>query len=715
MPRALLLLLVIAVLGAGWLLKDTLLTPAPDEASTADALDAEASAIEGEENEGSEGAGPGLAMSGTPRTHEGGPAASETHKRAQAALGSGPPPATVHFVGTVKDAAGNKLGDVEIVAVGENGSQTFRTNKDGAFERTLAAGRYDLLFRDDDRALLRRNFRVDGALTEDTEFTLRDTGVIVVTVLRGDEPVPGVPLEAVPDGQFQELLKSAATTGADGQARLESLPAGRYTLTGDVPEGPKLVHRVTLGAGSEKEAVIRLPQGVQLSGTVRVGKDGPAVPNARIELQVRASNSAGNLVVEFETEADGTFDHFVPRGRPTSFRVEAPGFAPFPEAQKMRSVLRALRRLTRDKPVKYDVALDAGLAISGLVIDTEEQPVPQVMLDLRRRRDRESMTSVTSDGEGRFVFPNLAPDTYDLGVVTAGLFPTTETRLRIRLGNEPIEKNVIVMAARRVSGKVVRPTGEGVPAARVWVVGGGIAVRSARDAGRMVEAYTSNDGSFLLTDLPTDRGLSIRASMGLEEASPISIGRNDEYPAPVRLVLEPTGEIHGTVVDLENRQPLANVFVDVRPDPYDGRTRKTTRTTRDGTFRVRGLIPGRWRLTPRLRGYLVHEGDLVDVQASELEVGLELDPGVVFAGLTVTEDGKPLGGANVVVRKMVDGKRVGRWTGRSDGRGRFRVSGVERNAEYYLAATRGGYIPVTQNGLRSGQNNMRLSFRKRGR
>ena len=713
MGRAPLVLLLLAVGAVAWLLAGAFVGDDGSEGSDPLANGpADGDLLARAKQADAANQGPTLVLSGRTSTTLAGPPPL-TSMAAGHAPGVGPPPATIHFVGRVKDPRGAPASDVEIIAIGAQRTLRFKADTEGRFEQTMPAGRYDLLFRNSESALLRRGFRIDGALDEESEFTLRDTGTIVVTVVRGDDPVPGVTVQAEPEGVFAELLKASATTGADGQARMQSLPPGRYTITGAVPEGPALTHRVRLTAGEEDTVTVRLPDAVHLTGTVRMGKDGPAVADARVTLHVRPRRSAGSLIVAFATHGDGTFDVQAPRGRPVDVAVQADGLAPYPTRRQRKSALRKFAGVRNAKPVHVDLSLDPGAGVAGLVVDPEGNPVPELQLDIRVARSRTALRSTTSDEQGRYAFPHLAPQQYDIGVLTPGVFPSASERLRVSVGREPLEKNIEVLTARRVSGRVVSTTGQGVPAALVWVAGGGLAMRSARNAGRLVEAYTSANGSFLLADLPSDRRLSLRATMGTDQADPVTIDAQDTHPNPVRLVLQSTGEIDGIVVDNVTGKPLHNVYVDVRPDQWDGRTTKGARTNREGRFRVRSVIPGRWKFTPRLRGYLKHAGDFLDVGRSATKARLELDPGHVFTGRTASDDGKPLRGVLITVRQRIDGKLSGNWTARSDRAGRFRVSGVPRGHEMRLVARRHRFVSVVRDRLHEGHADLHLRMSRR--
>ena len=215
MPRVLLILVALAALVAAWLALSTsprdpdtaIAPPAPLDTQPVDKAQA-----------------PGLATRPFDLSVGERPSARHTRERARSALRAGPAPATVRLAGVVRNRAGEPVRDAEVTAVGLDGTTTWRIGQDGAFQQPLPAGRYALFFEGEGVALVRADVLVDGALAEQ-EYTLSETGTIVVTVLQDDAPLQGARLELATVGADVELATSGVT-GADGSWRVDSLPAG---------------------------------------------------------------------------------------------------------------------------------------------------------------------------------------------------------------------------------------------------------------------------------------------------------------------------------------------------------------------------------------------------------------------------------------------------------------------------------------------------------
>ena len=343
-------------------------------------------------------------------------------------------------------------------------------------------------------------------------------------------------------------------------------------------------------------------------------------------------NGVGRFAVSCRSDAAGAFDVRAPRGRPVRFRVEAQGYAPFPSmsGDKHYDTLVKIQRLSGKKPVHLDVELDGGTTLEGRVRNTADRSLSDVNLAIRFLDAPVVAFRGTTDADGCFRVPRLAAGNYLVDVLTPGLLPENGSARELGIAGDAETQayTLTVRAAHRARGRVVTETGTGVAGARVWVVSELDVPLVVRGTNERVEAYTSSDGSFVLTNLPTDQEVMVRASMGSQEAAPARLeppgGRT--APAKLRLVLTAAGDVQGKVVDLETGEPLAGVLVGVRPgDPSRGRVRHEARTARDGTYHVRGLLPGRWSLEARIEGYL-GEDKTVDIGPASHQVPFELGP-----------------------------------------------------------------------------------------
>ncbi|MDA1195958.1 MAG: carboxypeptidase-like regulatory domain-containing protein, partial [Planctomycetota bacterium] len=609
-------------------------------------------------------------------------------------------PGSVTFEGRVLDRHGRPASGVKIVMRGDGGLLELTAGADGRFKADARPGRYALWFDGAEQGgLVVGTYMLDGAPDEDLEFALREPAGVDVSVQRGADAVAEVAIEIV-SRELGALVRQVGTTAGDGRAVFTDLPPGRYDVVAQVPQGPKVIHGLFATAGKTTTMRVSVPDGVLFKGVVRAGSEGPGVGGAQITLQTAARGSAGLLETVFATAPDGTFEVMVPRGSPRLVRVEAEGHAAWPAPQEASAVLRSLRGLAQTKgatPVERDIVLLSGAVVAGLVQTAEKAPVPALTLRLVRKGG--PTHEVVTGADGRYVMANVVRGPYEVQIVTPGWFPIAGQPLRVGVPGgaepKPTTFDLTVVGARQLSGFVVDAAGEGVAGARVWIVGGGVVVRSARDAGRELETFTGAHGGWVIGDIPPDKNVVVRAAMGTLEADPVSAPWQRPPPLPLRMPLQGTGTVAGRVVDLETRDPVAGATVRLVPEPHDGRTARSATTNGRGEFTIEAVLPGAWKLTPSHRSYLSGETDALTVsRGADSHADLRLDPGVVFAGVVVDAQGKPVRFARVNVRGTPVGKDKPVTRGATaDALGRFSVSGLEA-ASYDVTIWRNGLRAV---------------------
>ena len=718
--RGPLLLIVLALGAVCFLFWDDVLAPIFDSEAAGEANSLlgpdDLAAVDGDASD--EAGGPTLAASGRARQpgERLGPDGRPLGDGIEGPGGSAANAASVPFKGKVVDKDGRPAAGVTIVMKGDGVLEKIKTGADGRFEHAARPGRYAMLFDGGDSGgLVLRSWMLDGAPKDDLEFELKEPATVEVKVLRGTEGVAEVAV-FLSSRELGEMTQQELTTDPSGVATLEGLAPGRYELTAQVPEGPKVHHQFYAAPAKKSNVNVRVPDGVTLKGIVRAGKDGPGVPGARISLKMAVPRSAGLMETVVETKPDGTYEVVVPRGTPRTFEVEAEGHATWPTPKALRGVLRGLRGLRGSKPVTRNVTLLSGAVLDGLVQTEEKAPLPGIKLRFAMRRG--PTVEVTTGADGRYMAANMIPGRYDLQVVSPAWFPITGQQLRVNIpgGTEPkpTTLDIALAGSRRLHGVVLDAAGQGVGGARVWILGGGRVVRSARDAGRILEVFTDARGQWTIVDIPPDKNVVVRAAMGALEADPVYAPWEKPPPMPLRMELKGTGDIAGRVIDLDTRLPVAGARVQIRPDPYDGRNGRTVYTNSEGEFRVESMLPGAYKFIPFKKNYLTAEADTANVtRGGEVNVGLNLDPGMVFAGVVVDQTGAPLRGARVNVRGRPDGKEKD--VSRSinvDGRGRFSLIGFERGV-YRVTAWRRGHTTQRLDGRTRSERELRVVLPKR--
>ncbi len=626
--------------------------------------------------------------------------------------GTAPPLHALPVHGRVVDARGYAVPDVRITVDGPNGRFVFTSGEEGRFEHALQPGRYRVLL-DGGRDGVRHvpSFLVDGTLRDEPiEWSLGPAVTLIVSLVAEGGSMAGIPMEVQlkAAGALVPLVTREATTDMGGIAVFDGLPTGTYLLrarSGEMAwvESERRVDR-------DMRVDIKVGAPVRLNGTVRAGEeDGPPVAAALVRWR---SDQRGGTSAHAETTTDGAgrFEIWVPRGS-SQLTIEATGFAIWPGARMPAAASKALQRLRRESSAELLAVLETGGGIRGRVLDTVDRVVPGVRIEAHRGRVGEEPARIAvSDAEGRYELPNLPVGTYELAVTSEGALPATGPKLTVRLrgtADESVEKDIVIVGVRRVSGVVT--TAEGAPAigARVWVFGGGGALRSARRAGNVLEAWTDMSGRFVLFDLPGDRDLTLRATYRELEATPWVLHK-DAVADGVNLKLEASGSVVGVVRDEFTGRPVRGASVRVHPGKSapPGYQPHSATTDADGRFVIRNILPGTWSVLPQASGYLAARAtSLTTRRGAEATTDLSLDPGIVLEGIVVDPFGRAIR-ATVSATQRAPGRTTR--SVRTDGSGAFRLTGLPRDMVWDLHARATGSHPASVLGFDRPASGLRL-------
>lgn len=614
----------------------------------------------------------------------------------------------VDWAGVLRDAQGQPVAGARLLLADEAGTLILVTLEDGSFSAQVVPGRYDLLVTVPGRgSLFLDDYLVDGVARLDLELVLAPTVTLRVLLQRDGRGVEGA--RATLARTRGNWPVSGASTDVDGRVAFAGLAAGSYVLRMAVPQGPELVQSYELK--QDMEVVARVPDAVELRGTVTDAASKQPVAGAVLRIAT-AGRDAPGFVTSAASREDGTFALFVPKGAAREVEVRAEGYAPWPAAQDVGRVLGSLKGLASGTaPVVLAVPLAAGGGVAGRVErEGTREPLAGIVLRLRAARGAGLAEAVT-DADGAYAVAHLNPGRYTVEVASPGWFPLQPLALDLPRGRtEPLRYDIRLASAGVLTGSVVMGAGAPVKGARVWLMGGGAIVRSARGAGRPLETFTSAAGTWTLSDVPPTLAVTVRAQLGALEATPANVHMQRPPATPLRLVLAGSVNLQGRVIDQREGTPVAGARVQASPQgPPWGREGRNLATDAQGAFRMEGLIPGDYDVQARRGDYLVTPPRTITLSADDPEERLELalDPGLVLAGMLVDERGVPLAG-RVTADGTPDGASQPLSRGQAVGSdGRFRLTGFQPGT-YRLRASAPGTKGVTLTGLRGGEERMRL-------
>lgn len=615
---------------------------------------------------------------------------------------------SVAWAGVLRDSAGMPVPGARLMLATARETILLLTQDDGSFRAQVLPGRYDLLVHAPGRgSLYLEDYLVEGLSRQDLALALAPAVALRVLLQRDGRGVEGA--RATLARTRGDWPVAAASTDLDGRVTFAGLAAGSYVLRVDVPQGPELVQSYEVK--QDMEVVARVPDAVELRGTVTDAASRQPVAGAMLRIATAGKDAPG-FVTSAASREDGTFALFVPKGAAREVEVRAEGYAPWPAAQDVGRVLGSLQGLASGTaPVVLAVPLAAGGGVAGRVErEGTREPLAGIVLRLRPARGAGLAEAVT-DADGAYAVAHLNPGSYTVEVASPGWFPLQPLALGLPHGRaEPLRYDIRLASAGVLTGSVVMGEGAPVKGARVWLMGGGAIVRSARGAGRPLETFTSAAGTWTLADVPPTLALTVRAQLGALEATPANVHMQRPPATPLRLVLAGSVNLQGRVIDQREGTPVAGARVQASPQgPPWGREGRNLATDAQGAFRMEGLIPGDYDVQARRGDYLVMPPRTITLSADDPEERLELalDPGLVLAGMLVDERGVPLSG-----RVSADGTPDGASQPLSRGQavgsdGRFRLTGFQPGT-YRLRASAPGTKGVTLTGLRGGEERMRL-------
>jgi protocatechuate 3,4-dioxygenase beta subunit len=496
-------------------------------------------------------------------------------------------------------------------------------------------------------------------------------------------PVPGATVCANAGAgpiPFEQGEPTCVTSADDGHYQLKSLSPARFTLFASAPghrpmayisPAPARARFLDLREGEARAGVdFTLPRGgVEVRGQVKdVG--GGAIAGALVMLHGWMGPAQAAAVTR--TDAQGSFSAWTEEGHFMA-RASADGYA-----DGMKDGIAPGPSL--------DISLTPGSVLVGRVVEAATgAPVADAKIDVggefgfgRFRTD-----VPTSDGDGRFRVSGLGPGRYKPTARVSGGYGQARASVVLGIGETSDEVLIELHPAYDVAARVeVSPGGGPCPS--------GLAGLMSPTANGMLPATLDPDGAARFEGvLPGSYEVMVHCPEHAADLTYPPVEVKDADVVGLVWTVRAGLSLRGRVVDREDKPVRAMVHA-MPTEMTTPRPGAFTQSEDDGTFVLRGLLPGKLRVMANARDHISPEPvevDLADDRAPELK--LVVDSGGTLEGSVVDEDRRPVEGAEI----MVMGQQAGGWgpPARSLADGTFVQKGLAPG-EYRVSASKGGMM-----------------------
>jgi hypothetical protein len=506
---------------------------------------------------------------------------------------------------------------------------------------------------------------VEAGLTAGVDLALEpQPGAVTGTVRAAGtgRPLAGATVRAVHEG----VLAAEGVTDAAGRYLLEGLAAGWYMVTAshEHHQSSSVGAAVRPGQTTTVDFTLQAdPATIQGTVTEAAGPGAPADGGPIVGATVSLHDSAGLLVGQTVTGADGTYcfqgvapGSYLVTVRAAGFGVQAKGA--FPAA---------------GEEVTVDFSLTGG-RLCGRVTDAATAARVVVM-------DQAGIhvTTVLTDGAGRYQVEGLAAGSYTL-LFQAVDFRSERTGVSLDPGDAVVVDQALEPDPGALRGTVTDAmTGEPLArAAAVLRTAAGVPVGSALTDGR---------GVFLLPGLAPSPNYKLTVTRPGHASQVLSVVVTAGQTTEVAVALQPQpGRVTGAVTQAAIGRPLPGV--EVLAFTSGGVPVGRSVTGPDGRYLVEDLAPGSYDLSYNLDGFAERTVGLVLEPAQEavVDVTLTADPGTIRGLVTDASTGGPLEGVEV---KVYDSGDVLEATVLTDAAGGYEVPGRRPDAYTLVFALEG--------------------------
>ncbi len=479
-----------------------------------------------------------------------------------------------------------------------------------------------------------------------------------------------------PDGRFALRIKSDADLRV--RAAKKGLPQTKSETLKLQPGERKSGMVLTIPSGVAVTGRVLDSGGKPLSGVSVVATETPAGNErtmfVRRMVMMGGPNQDEDDVVR--TASDGTFTMRLKEGT-YDFAFKREGFAP--------KAVRAQTVSLSGTP-NIEARLDVAAEITGRVT-RGGVGIPDVMVNAFA----EAMSSALTGPDGSFTISGLAAGTTRVNfrkeeamINEQRTFTAPARDVNVEL---PVGGTIRGRVVEKGSTKAITNFQAGVSASRS---GGGMMMM----APPMLKSFTSDDGSFVLENVPTGAMNLVANATGYSAARLNVDVEEGKTLNDVVLELEQGTRLTGRVTG-PGGSGLADVTVSVQPSAtgsfaMTGAMRRVT-TDANGEYTLDGLSPGEETIQ---FSHAKYNGvsKTVTLKGRDNKLDVTLEGGSTITGIVVTDSGAPVADAEVNAYSAGGGGD----SARTNANGAFELEGL-RPGRYRFTASKSGYVEGSQN------------------
>jgi uncharacterized GH25 family protein len=390
-----------------------------------------------------------------------------------------------------------------------------------------------------------------------------------------------------------------------------------------------------------KDVRLVLDQTGTIAGVV-VDGDGKPVPEIQVTAMADVFAGDGTSLAGMSTATTDGAGAFTVRGLPDgSYRLHA-----MRGSSSMRGwEAQGVAAKPGDKNVK--LVLPAPAVLVGKIALAGGQPPALANVQLGYH------PSTPAGPDGAFRVEDLEPGKYDVRILGPEFAQLTKRDVELTAGKTTDLGTITVARGRKLTGRVIDPSGAPVAGARVTVSTRLLSMEGAGDQMSQIEemtgariATTDQDGDFTIIGIPKTHMFAGAEQADKGRATPVDIAEGDDDPQPVTLQLHGFGSIMGKVTS--QGQPAVGVTI---TDTIKGSLAQVAiaRTAEDGTFTLAKVAEGTHVLNAmQVQGFgaggMSSTSATVDVVAGKQStVTIDIPVGNVTVTVTIA----PLAGAKV--------------------------------------------------------------------